>query len=780
MQGVASARRTWGAAALSTLLIWAAPVAAQEPSEDPEATAPTADPEPRRARLDEILVTAQKREENIQDVPLSVTAIGGDAIEEQQMADLQDLSKFAPNTKINATAGIEYVYMRGLGSNGNRGFEQSVGVFLDGVHFGRTLFLSFGLTDIDRVEVLRGPQGTLFGKNTIAGAVNVLTNVPHDDWEARFGARIGNRRARHFEAILNAPILDDDRLGVRMVLQKSDTDGHVDNSHLNVKEADSDRQGIRLKIRSVPADNLEIILAGSFETYDSEGWGGQISIMPNLFKPIVGAFDPATEYSDTDYHTVTNSEGGTDRETATATLTANYDLGLNTLTLIAAHAQYDDEFRDDIDNTAAPIVSYRGIEEFNQQSIELRFTSGPGDFDYVAGLYGVRNTMHLTSFGSLISVSSLDELTPRLLDILDILLPNRPLTLDSFDTDVEIDSLSFAAYGQANWHATSALTLTFGLRFSWERKRLDFLGYQDATILVQTIIGAEKIDQQRELTESDLSPKVALSYAFTDDIMAYAMAARGFKAGGYNVSTFTNDKLEFGPEKSTTFEAGVKTTWLDGQALLNLSLFHTRFEDLQVSTFSGINFVVNNAASAISQGVEIDGMVSPVEGLYIIASSAFLHAHYIDRQNGPCPNVDPNQDLAGFLISFTGQTDVCDLSGKRLPYAPKWQGSLAVSYETPLFNWPLMAGVSGAALYQGHVFFQEDQDPNDAQPRYWRFDAGVSLRDVDEAWSINASVRNITDQVVRMFAADVPVLAGAHVSFVEPPRTYLLEVRANF
>ena len=754
---------------------------------------PSDEPATKRARLDEIIVSAQKRDENIQDVPLSVTAIDGDAIEVQQMADLQDLSKFAPNTKINTTAGIEYVYMRGLGSTGNRGFEQSVGVFVDGIHFGRTLFLSFGLTDIDRVEVLRGPQGTLFGKNTIAGAINVFTNKPHEEWEARLAARFGNRENRHFEAIVNAPVLKDDKLNLRLVLQKSDMEGHIDNTFRDTDEADSDRQGVRAKLLSRPTDTLEIILGGSYETYDSKGWGGQLTAMPDLFRPVVESYDPTTDYSGDDYTASTNSPGGTDRWTATLNGTASLDIGQHSVTMILSHAAYEDEFKDDIDNSAAPILLYRGLEDFNQQSLELRATSGPGDFDYVLGLYGVRNHMRLRSFGSLFPFDSVGDFTPQLISFLDPILAGLNLGsllsllpiggdnyIDSFDANVTVDSLSFAAYGQANWHMTDKLTLTFGLRYSWERKKLDFFGYQDSTALVRLFIGAEAINEQKSQTEHDLSPKVALAYAFTDDIMAYSVIARGFKAGGFNAQTFQADDLDFGPEQSTTFEAGLKTTWLDGQALLNLSVFHTRFTDLQVSTFSGISFVVNNAASAISQGIELDGMISPVEGLFIITSAAYLDATYKDRQNGPCPDTDPGADPVTYFMTLSGNTRACDLSGERLPYAPKWQGTIAVSYEKQLFNWPIMLSVNGSAIYQGSVVYQEDQDVNDRQSSYWRFDLGGGFRDIDDVWSVTASVRNLSDQVVRMFAADVPVLAGAHVAFVEPPRTFLVEGRVNF
>jgi len=750
-------------------------------------------PASQRARLDEIIVSAQKRDENIQDVPLSVTAIGGDAIENAQMADLQDLSKFASNTKINTNAGIEYVYMRGLGSTGNRGFEQSVGVFVDGIHFGRTLFLSFGLTDIDRVEILRGPQGTLFGKNTIAGAINVFTNKPHDEFEARLSARVGNRETRHFEAIVNAPVLKDDQLNLRLVVQKSDMEGHINNTFRMTDEADSDRQGVRAKLLSRPTEALEIILGGSYETYDSKGWGGQLTAMPALFRPIIESYDPSTEYSGEDYTASSNSPSGTDRWTATLNGTASLDVGQHNLTLIVSHAAYEDEFRTDIDNTAAPILLYRGLEDFNQQSLELRATSGPGDFDYVVGAYAVRNHMRLRSFGSLFPFDSAADFTPALLSFIDPVLGSIDLGpllsllpiggsnfVDSFDANVNIDTLSFAAYAQANWHATTALTVTVGLRYSWERKTLDFVGYQDSTILARSIIGAEAINDQKSQTEQDLSPKVAIAYAFTDDIMAYGLVARGFKAGGFNAQTFQADDLAFGPEQSTSFEAGIKTTWLDGQALLNLSLFHTRFEDLQVSTFSGISFVVNNAASAVSQGIELDGMVSPIEGLLILGSAAYLDATYTDRRNGPCPDEDPGNDPVTYFMTLSGQTRACDLTGERLPYAPKWQGSLSVNFERQLFDWPIMISANGSALYQGAVGYQEDQDPNDRQSSYWRFDLGGGLRDPDDLWSLTASVRNLTDQVVRMFAADVPVLAGAHLAFVEPPRTYQLEARINF
>lgn len=727
-----------------------------------------------RTRLDEIIVTAQKREESIQDVPLSITHVSGDMIEEQQISALEDLSKFAANTKISNTAGKDYIYMRGLGSGGNRGFEQSVGVFLDGIHFGRTLFLAFGLSDVERIEVLRGPQGTLFGKNTIAGAINVLTRMPHDEWEFRGAARLGSRESRHFEAIVNAPILEDDLLNVRISGALSDTRGHVYNSYQDEYEGNADRQSIRGKFRSQLLDNLRVTAAGSYETFTSNGWGSQISYLPEEYRPLYESYDSNAESDHTDFHTTQNEDSSTDRTSHTASLTFDTDLPGHTLTMLTAYAGYDDELVFDADAGPAPLIDYWGKEKFWQFSNELRLTSEPGDLEYVAGLYSFKSNMDLNSYVRLVANATPQSLTPELVSFLDEFLPDIPINGEKGDVTVDADTTSVAAFGQATWRPFENLALIGGLRYSWENKRVDFQKGVEQSPVYHLLLRTDPVDVRAERSEGALSPKASVTWNWSEEIMTYFTYAQGFKAGGYNVAAGRPEDVEFDAENSTSLEAGVKTTWLGGAAIFNVGLFRTDFENLQLSSFNGATYSVSNAGGALSQGVEVDGMLALSENLLFTFSGAYLDAKFTDRKAGPCPSRPLWENPPGT------DSGPCDLTGQPLPYAPEWQAALSGQYETPVFNWPILAGGGVAVMYQAGSYLSEDLDPLDYQEAYTRIDLSVGVRSDSDIWRLTGSVKNLTDEVVVVVSGDVAVLGGAHLAFVEPPRTFSVELRANF
>ena len=790
--------------------------ASAEPPAEPETpTGPTRRANP---KLDEIMVTAQKRAEDIQDVPLSVTAIGGEDIKEKNMSDLNDVATFAPNLSILATPTFNFIYMRGLGSGYNRGLEQSVATIIDEVYYGRPSYLSNGLLDLAAVEVLRGPQGTLFGKNSAAGALHLRTAQPEFEWGADVDATFGERGLRRFRGAVTGPIAGDDIAFRLAILNERQTGDIVNTSLDDRKERNLDNATYRGKLRWDHSANFANTLTLTYATVDQGGSGTQLTKVRARHLAAMQVFDPQTTGDVYDDKTHQDFGGFVDRYTFDATLVTEWELKNGLLiTNVANYAKLKEEVEFDADFSPIPFLILENDENYEQFSEELRFTSAPGEFEYVGGLYFFRNVVeanyNVTDFLELheiLGITGEGENTvcgylPQLSALPLINGTQLAAACQNFEIDnaalgttfgqlakqrvdaegqpvsersttlFDQESNSFAVFGQGTWHATDRFSLTVGGRIAYEVKKVtidhglfnertgirgsgvpfDLSGNPNPNFVPGGSVtfpiiqaGNEDFTESRERTEFNFSPKVSATMQWTDDIMSYVTIAQGYKGGGFNAQPLKPEDVEFEEEVSNTYEVGFKSEFLGGGARLNVSGFYTQFKDLQIAAFDGTGFVVTNAASATIKGIEYEWAFVPMFGIFFTGNGSLIDAKYDTFTTGPCSAENPG-------------ADVCDLSGRELTNAPKWQHQVGLTIDMPVFNLVnFHAGMT--ASYQSVMWFATDLDPVDRRESGWLLGGRIGVRDLNDRWSAMIFVSNILDRLDLAGNNDVPTFVGSH------------------
>ncbi len=750
-----------------------------------------APPKRERPKLEEIIVTAQKREENVQDVPISMSAIGEDAIKDSNMETMNDVKLFTPNLFIAATPTLSFIYIRGLGSGNNDGFEQAVGLYVDGVYYGRSAYINDAFLDFSRIEVLRGPQGTLFGKNTIAGALSIWTGRPHNDWEVGGDVLIGEFNQRRVNAVVNVPIIED-KLAMRFAATYNERVGHTKNIFRDIDELNIDRIAARGKVLFTPTDNFDMVLSFEWSQLQDNGPAFQFIDLQNDARQVHSLFCDDCVEDDDPRTNQTDTPSRDERWTRTINLTSTLTLGEYDLTAVFGYSGFNEDTFFDADMGPAPLVHWFNDDAYDQASAEIRIASPLGEFEYVAGIYGFWNRFDTNSE---VRIFTTDEPGTRLVNInlpipgvgslLDLVRPVLEplldpaflladpllvtLVADALDQTFVQETYTLAAFGQATWNVNDKLALVLGLRVGWERKDAQIVqSFRSTGILLMQALGLTEYELDDSRTEINFAPKVSAKYYWTPDIMTYATVARGFKAGGYNPFAPTQDQATFDQEFATTFETGAKLTLWDGRATLNVGLYHSRFKDLQVSvvTGTGSQFIVDNAAEAKTQGVEIDATVLALDDLLIIGTLGFIDGRYVSFTNGPCQSeVD---------------ADACDLSGKSLDSAPRINGSVSANYFIPLFNWGFGAFVGADAIYTGDTHLVADRDPQGFREGFWQFNARAGFRDIDERWTFVVQAKNVTDEEVLAAASDVTLFSGSFFGVYDVPRLVSAELRVSF
>lgn len=784
--------------AIAIGLVWGHTAAAQtSPATDPGIPS-SSDAEAPRLKLDEITVTAQKIEEDVRDVPLAVSVLSGDELRESSISSFNEFARFVPNVAINTD--WYSVYIRGIGTaEYSQLAEQAVAYFQDGIYLGRVEFMRAGFVDVERVEVLKGPQGTLFGRNAAAGVIDITNTGPAYDFEADLTARAGERNLLDFQGGVGGPVWDD-RLAVRFAGRYFRSDGAVENlvdgSRLGGRE---NRYG-RITLRADPADFLTIQAGFSVFDFKAAPFGGtENSAMPDEFRLLITALDPTFE-SRVDRrgsrNTDSSFEDANKGHGRVGSLRFDGDLGFATLSSITGYAFYDSYTGGDIDSSGADLAGLTLSNDYTQWSSELRLASGPGRFEYVIGLYYLTVTHNaditvpilpnLTAalvtdpvLGQILNGVLNDLLTPILGPVLNTPLVDPDNVFGTYAIDIE----SKAVFGQVKWNLADNLALIVGARFTHDHKSLDARVRTNPTSVVwRVLIGGNGFASSRSRTDKDFSPKLSVIWEPVDWASLYATYTQGFKGGSYNIAALAPFQLEFGPEQSTTYEAGVKTTLFEGRGRFNLALHWTEFEDLQIATFQTVAYLTTNAPRARTRGVEADFTFLVTEGLVVNLAGAYTQGTYEEFPNGPCP-ASSLLDLGNFPPEGPGTLPPdkqCDLSGMQLHRSPKWTGSARIGYVRPLFDWPLALYLGLDATYRSLEFLDADLDPVDSQQGHVIVNGRVGLGDVDQAWRVDLEVKNLGDELTRVFSGDLPLLFGGHWVQTNNPRTVTVKASAQF
>lgn len=823
-----------GAFALGLLGVFGTPALAQQIGDDapevpevesdieieqPEAQAEQAEPRRRRMLLDEVKVTAQRREEDVRDVPMSMSVMSGDDMRDAGVTQFNDIALLVPNISVNTDWFT--LYMRGVGtSEVNVMAEQAVAYMFDDVYVARVEFLRAGFLDVERLEVLKGPQGVLFGRNSPAGVINITQGAPTYEWETRFEGVIGEYETRELRGMVSGPIIED-KVAFRIAASWGKNEPFTENVFdPSVPIGGKETLHIRAKLRFDVTDNFDVTLAGTYFDYEFGQWGAtEQHNTPDFWKAIFRLQDPNFE-DELNYK-------GSSRDGASAigdgyiiSLNANLDWKEHTISSVTSYSSYQDESGGDIEMTAFPLIEFGFNNEYWQVTEELKVVSPPGDIEYVAGAFGFRSHADAVGRGLLFR----DLNTDLVLSVLGTLLPTDgggilgPIgnllgnVLNDITTDLLnlfpggginlfegdlitcvciLDTTSVAGFGQITWHITEDISLLAGGRYTWEQKEFEahLHSAPDSIIWRALLFDADNgYDTIRKTTYTDFSPKASLTWEASEEITLYATYAQGFRSGSFNVASFKEEDVEFDPESSTTYEAGVKTSFLNGMARANLSLFWTDYEDYQVTTFETITFESSNAEEVRVRGIEADVTVSPLEGLVFVGSFGYLDAEYVKFTGASCHTLAPTEihtdpdcfPLQG-PVNVPPQTST-DLSGEQLFRAPKWTGSLNAILALPL-NWigldNVLMMLAGSASYRGFEFIDPDLDPLDTQKAHWIFGARAGLRHIDGLWNLEVQMKNITNEIVKITSFDAPIALGAHISQTNAPRTVLVRLRVE-
>lgn len=743
--------------------------------------------------LEELVVTAQKREQNLQDVPVSVNVVGGEAISEGGIGNLEEMSALVPNLSINQSPQNLSIYVRGLGSGDNQGFEQSVGLFIDGVYAGRSKQFQAPFMDVASVEVLRGPQGTLFGKNTIAGAMTVNTAKPTDDVEAHLKTSYEPRyNSYDVEGVISGPITD--TLKGRLAVSQSETGGYLKNTNSAIDDDEPEEKSAIVRGTLVwdASDNLEVIAKYEWGHSESTGRAYRMDGV-GVWGAALQAADPNWDPSDESERT-TNTEEEADTNSDSFTLTMNYALGEYELTSITGYSEFKYDEVVDGDSTSLDALRMPQSQEFDQWSQELRLTSPlGGEIDFIAGLYFQTSDFDLHR-----------RMDTRLAEynFVDPALGFVPEAGAYSDYNQKSDT--YAAFGSVTWHATEQVHITGGLRYTIEEKEatrnMVYTGYDTYAALadvynpavVPAVYGAAVAGMQQlgvyehevegDRSAENVSPSLKVQYDLSDDVMLYASISKAFKSGGYNAIGNQGyeagqygaqpNPFDFDEEEALAFELGGKTVLMDGAAQLNFALFRTEYSDLQVSSFQGDTFIVGNAAEAVSQGLEVDGTMRLSETLFLNASFAYLDAHYSEYENATCTAAQ--SAAAGF-----GNPCSQDLTDKDLANAPEWSGNIGLDQEFILSD-NLLLRTHVDVAYTGEQYLASDLDENSKEDSHITANARVALSDAEGSWEVALVGKNLTDEEVRTWSNDPLLLTGAHFSYYAPPRTVAVQFNLKY
>lgn len=796
--------------------------------------------------IEEIIVTSQKREQSLQDVPISVSVLTGDKIVEAGIDNIDDLAFYVPNFSKGESGGGAILQMRGIGTGSNAGFEQSVVMYMDDISLGRGPLARMPLMDLERVEVLRGPQNVLFGKNSIAGAVSLITAKPTDEAEGSISLRYepdyGDTEGT---VVLSGPLSD--KLSGRLAVRYADYGGYYQNISNGRDEEQREEMAFRGTLRWDAGDDAEVIFKFENNTVDSKGEGYEtifgygnpletvpFEVAPGVFvdvpNPLFGAtftqsvagivagYNAALAMFNLPPVDVGSDEISQDRIRRSA-FDAYQDLDLNkvqvtynqdfdgfTFTSVTGSIEYEqDRLAGGL--TGIDITSTLTNEKYEQLSQEFRFTSATGgDFDWIAG--GFFQTYELDVVGSTFVddinmpvVLGLAGFAPGLENVANL---KGTLTYTG-------DSAVYAGFGQFTWHMSDAARLTVGGRYTHEIKNAqrvndiidtstgefnalqaifascafgidyDTLGVADSFGLIVDPLGNpvdclgdppgtgfsthNTLDRR---TEDAFTPSITAEFDFGEDSMFYISASQGFKAGGFDALAVRERNFEYEEEEVTNFEVGLKSSFAGGRAQANIAVFHSDYEDLQVSTFDGIaSFFVGNAAEYGAQGVEMDGQWRVTEGLTLAGSFAYIDAEFDKYENATC----------NALESVLTGASLCSRTGTQASNTPELSGNLIIDYLQPVSG-DLSFRATLDVLYEDEYFTEPTKEVGTIQDAYTKYNLRLALE--GERWTFAVLGKNLSDEDVLEFSGIIPLSgpgstgglgAPAYYGYMHPPRT---------
>jgi len=681
-------------------------------------------------KLKDVVVTATKEGEvDLQEVPASITAYTSEKLADSGVDNIEGLRLQTPGLNLTRNGEATRLYLRGVGTNLDFiGSDPSVTVHVDGVYQSRTTTALNDFLDVERVEVLRGPQGTLYGRNSTGGTINVISKLPEAETKAQVSAEVGSYNTRRFGASLSGAISGDKLLG-GFAIAKTDHDPYVDNINPVGVDGlmDDDSLSTKGTLRSIMGDTGEFILRADYSDIDRTSGAYKPTLLDHRTNPngdpsplaggVVLPDDPFTMNISVADPSTEQTVWGTSAE---LNLKLSPSLSLTSLT---AYRDLEIELKEDTDGSNLAALVTELEEEQSQVSEELRLNYKGENLSWVAGLY------YLTEeHDSDVRINS----------------------VVTFDTKNETQS--YAVFGQGTYALTPKLNTTLGLRYSDEKKEFKNLAGHPVTALEFSLDESKSWDSW--------SPKAVVDYTYDNGTMVYGSVSRGFKSGGYNV---TSGDAEFAPEKVWSYELGTKMETFGDKLRTNLAVFYYDYQDLQVSGFTSPGVLsISNAADATIQGFEIENQWMPTYNLLFELNYAFLDATY-DKYFAPNPD---------------GLGGVIDVSGDHLIASPRHKINLAAQTFTDLSE--------GTLSYRFEYAWQDEQNftapKNDVsyQGSYALLNLRASYQTADEQWQVQAYVENLTNKAYSTSSREFPAATVGITKDINPPRTVGMKMVYNF
>lgn len=764
----------------------------------------------RTLELETVVVTATKTRRDAQDVPVSLTTIDGEFIRQAGLASFNDLQNYAANLNITVAGNSGTLGVRGFATPDlNPSFDPSVGTVVDGVYYGRSAFLSAFFSDIDRFEVLRGPQGTLFGKNTTAGLLNLSTHTARSSNEAVGDFAGSSYGRRSIQPAFNVAL--GDHWSARLAGNVTYGDeGSQYNRFLQRGESNPSQRTARLRL-DYAGDGPFTVDIGGFYSHQFRHYNlfAFDQVGPNMLA-LAQTYDPLAEDDAGDHRNSANHPSSDNAELYGAHLTVDFDPGelwrMNqaTVTSVTAYAGSREQ-RDDLDAdfSAVPFIVDQLVKPstYRQISEELRLAGETPDLfgwgygvSFVTGFfifdsrYTTSDLFRVEDLGAALAYEAAAQadaqaagrsdsaaagrlfgaLAPSLGSLINALNPLlSPVIGQQVSAAVGLDqhTQSVAYFGQFEHKVLPDLSIIGGLRFGYEYKSAHAYSHTNSP-LIPLITGGAQQDHDTQVSQGDwdLSPKAGLKYQPNKAVTTYFTWAQGYKSGGFNGRPLSDQNLEYQPELATSYEVGAKTRLrVFGTPLqFNIAAFSTKFENLQVSTFQDGSFVILNAASARSSGFEGDLTWLPLPGLLLSSSFGYADAHYVNYRDAP--PVSSSSD------------DTQDLGGRPLELAPKWTASLVPAYLLPLPG-PLHVTLGGDLLYRSRRYLDLDDDPQKLQKATLVYDARITAATPAEGWTLSFAAHNLSDVKIYNQALSQPLAPGNVVRWMaDYGRFYTLDL----
>jgi len=697
--------------------------------------------------VEEIIVTAQRREAKLQDVPLAVSAFDESTIEKLQINVVKDIGQNVPNLQTyTVTAGAQAMQVHSRGASvQNPGFnasESPVGIYQDDVYFGRLASANLDLADIERIEVLRGPQGTLYGRNTIAGAIKIISRTPGNDSWANASLGIGNYQTLKVTGSVGGPIEEDALAGSLSVVYDDRNDGWQTNSNLGNEPGEYENLVMRGKLHWYQGDFFDAVLTAWGADLENDGYNG----VPYASPPDSSGKDTGGPLGTNFYDNLSGSGvnyGESDQSGASLNLSFNFSGA--TLRSISAFNSIDDKFGFDLSggggigvetgNNGLLINSDSSMDTISQE-LQLLGQAFGGSVDWLVGLYYQNEDGKQLYSGKL----TIPNFAP----------PPATIPIFDFSEDVDTDTDSYAAFAEATWRITDRLSVVGGGRWTKDEKE-----YKN------TCTGLTCTGSSANLDESfdEFTGKIGVDFKLTDDALVYLLFSQGFQAGGFQTLCFGDLSANcagtfYDPQTVDSIEAGLKSDWLDNTLRLNIAGFYAMYDDIQQTGLVGGKFPLINVGEVDVYGAEMEVSWTPTENLNIYGFVGWQESDYGDLNPGA-------------TAVLTGADE--------LPSNPNFTGKLGFSYTLGVSD--LVEAFYGADVYYTDDYFSTVDNALEIDS-YARLNGYVGIGAPDKTWQVVLTGRNITDEEDNVSGIYFPGVTNIRTAL--PPAEYMLTFKMNY